>query len=251
MKNLLYLGDTHLQAAAAYLAGLMHHWSWTFDYFPSDAQPLPEELAGDYGLIILSDFPAANLGEEAQHALLDQVAGGAGLLMIGGWESFHGLGGAWDGTPIGNVLPVEIANRDDRRNCDVPVLVRRLKEHSILDGLPWEDRPPVIGGLNQVQAKPDAEVILEACLFDAKLQDENLFTFQIIERLPLLVVGQFQQGRTAAFLTDVAPHWVGPLIDWGTPRISAEAPNSQPVEVGGDYAQFLQQLLEWTAGETA
>ena len=94
-------------------------------------------------------------------------------------------------------------------------------------------------------------MILEACLFDAKLRDENLFTFQITEQLPLLVVGQYQQGRTAALLTDVAPHWVGPLIDWGAPRITAQAPKSHAVEVGGHYAQFLRQLLEWTAGETA
>ena len=250
MKNVLYLGDTHLQDAAAYLAGLMHHWGWTFDYLPSHARPLPDELAGDYGLFILSDFPESHLSEDAQQTVLDQVAAGAGLLMVGGWESFHGLGGDWDGTLLGNVLPVEIAGQDDRRNCDVPVLVRRLREHPILHGLPWEDRPPVIGGLNQVRPKPDAQVILEACLFDAKYRDENLFTFQITERLPLLVLGQYQQARTAAFLTDVAPHWVGPLVDWGTPRITAEAPQSRAVEVGGHYAQFLRQLLEWTAGES-
>ncbi len=97
----------------------------------------PKRLAGDYGLFILSDFPAANFSEDAQQAVLDRVAKGAGLLMVGGWESFHGAGGDWDGTPIGNVLPVEIAGQDDRRNCDVPVLVagsRNIPLHRICLG---------------------------------------------------------------------------------------------------------------------
>jgi uncharacterized membrane protein len=167
--------------------------------------------------------------------------------MIGGWESFHGMGGDWDGTPIGNALPVEIPRTDDRRNCDQPVLVRRTIEHPITRDLPWEDRPPVIGGFNQVKPKPEAQVLLEACLFDAVVETEDRFAFQLKERQPLLVVGQHQRGRTAAFMTDVAPHWVGPLVDWGMPRVSAQAPNANAVEVGGYYAQFFRQLLEWAS----
>jgi hypothetical protein len=62
-------------------------------------------------------------------------------------------------------------------------------------------------------------------------------------------VGQWEKGRTAALLTDVAPHWVGPFVDWGRPRVAAQAPEANAIEVGGDYAQFFRQLLEWTAGE--
>ncbi len=246
MKKILYLGDTHLRDAAAYLAGLLHHFGWAFDYLPSDAKPKPGQWETGYGLFILSDYPAAKLREEDHQAMLDQVAKGAGLSMIGGWESFHGVGGDWDDTPIGKALPVEIAKTDDRRNCDLPVLVRRTMDHPITRDLPWEDRPPVIGGFNQVKPKPDAQVLLEACLFDAKRETDDQFTFQLSERQPLLVVGQHQRGRTAALLTDVAPHWVGPWVDWGTPRVSSQAPNANAIEVGGWYAQFLRQLLEWT-----
>jgi uncharacterized membrane protein len=143
--------------------------------------------------------------------------------MIGGWESFHGLGGDWDGTPIGHALPVEIAHADDRRNCDQPVLVRRTMEHPISRDLPWEDRPPVVGGFNQVKPKPDGQVLLETCIFNAAVESQVHFSFQLLERQPLLVVGQHQRGRTAALMTDVAPHWVGPLVDWGTPRVEAQA----------------------------
>jgi uncharacterized membrane protein len=169
--------------------------------------------------------------------------------MIGGWESFHGQGGDWDNSPIGNILPVEIAEIDDRRNCDQPVLVRQVQEHPVIENLPWMDRPPVIGGFNEVKAKPGSEVLLEACVFEAKYQAEDQFTFQFAECLPLLVVGEYESGRTSALMTDVAPHWVGPLVDWGRPRVSAQAPNANAIEVGGHYARFLQQLLEWTAGD--
>lgn len=249
MKRILYLGDTHLRDAAAYLAGLLTHFGWKFDYLPSDVKPISSAWEQDYGLFILSDYPSANFGPADHDALLERVARGAGLLMLGGWESFHGVGGDWDGTPLGNALPVDIAKTDDRRNCDRPVLVRRMMDHPITDNLPWEDRPPVVGGFNQVKPKPEANVLLEACLFNVQRAALGDFTFQLAERQPLLVVGEFQQGRTAAFMTDVAPHWVGPLVDWGTPRVAAQAPEANAVEVGGDYAQFLRQLLEWAAGE--
>lgn len=247
MRKILYLGDTHLKDAAAYLAGVIHHWGWSFDYLPSDAKPASEQWENDYGLFILSDYPASQLSDSDQQQLLARVAAGAGLLMIGGWESFHGLGGDWDGTAIGDILPVEISSEDDRRNCDQPVLVRRVKDHPLTEGLPWQDRPPVIGGFNQVQAKANAEVILEACVFDANHRTGEEFTFHLAETLPLLVVGQHENGRVATFQTDVAPHWVGPLVDWGPARVGAQAPNANEIEVGSDYAQFLKQLLEWTA----
>ena len=242
--SILYLGDTNLTDAAAYLAGLMHSWNWELNYLPSDQSLSVEMLETPRSLFVVSDYPAARMNADVQQKLLTQVSDGAGLIMIGGWESFHGLGGDWDGTDVGNALPVHLAAEDDRMNCDQPVLVRRIAEHPALDGLPWNSRPPVIGGFNRVVAKPDATVLLEAQRFTARLQD-GLFTFVPIDRHPLLVTGEFGQGRTAAFATDVAPHWVGPLVDWGLPRVAAQAPQANAIEVGGDYAKFLRQLLSW------
>lgn len=247
-ESILYLGDTHLTDAAAYLAGLMHSWGWRFDYLRSDQALTPEMLDTPRSLFVVSDYPAARMSDEVQQRLLAQVSEGAGLLMIGGWESFHGLGGDWDGTALGNVLPVQIADEDDRMNCDQPVLVRRVADHSVLAGLPWDSRPPVVGGFNRVLAKPDSKVLLEAQRFTAR-QHDGAFSFEPLDRHPLLVVGSHGRGRTAAFMTDVAPHWVGPLVDWGLPRVTGQAPNANAIEVGGDYAKFLQQLLSW-AGRT-
>lgn len=243
-NSILYLGDTHLHDAAAYLAGLLHGWGWPFDYVPSHEPARASMFDASRSLFIISDYPSGQMEPAAQRTLIEQVAGGAGLIMIGGWESFHGLGGDWDGTLVADALPVVIASEDDRMNCDQPVLVRRIAEHPAVSGLPWDSRPPVIGGFNRMSPKPAATVLLEAQRFAVRCDGED-FSFAPFDRHPLLVVGEFGSGRTAALATDVAPHWVGPLIDWGLPRIAAQAPQANPVEVGGDYAKFLRQLLSW------
>lgn len=242
--SILYLGDTHLHDAAAYLAGLMHGWGWAFDYVPSHQSATAAMFDVSRTMIIISDYPAARMDASAQRKLVEQVGGGAGLIMIGGWESFHGLGGDWDSTAVGDALPVIIASEDDRMNCDQPVLVRHLAEHPVVNGLPWESRPPVIGGFNKFTAKPEATVLLEAQRFTA-VSDGSEFHFTPLDRHPLLVIGEMGRGRTAALATDVAPHWVGPLVDWGVSRVAAQAPQANAVEVGGDYASFLRQLLKW------
>ena len=59
---------------------------------------------------------------------------------------------------------------------------------------------------------------------------------------PLLAFGAFGKGKTAALTTDLAPHWVGGWVDWGTERLTAQAPGGNEVEVGQFYAQFISQL---------
>lgn len=241
---ILYLGDTALDDAAAYLAGVIHHAGWAFDYLPSD-QPATAELFDDRkSLYILSDYPAEHLAEPLQRRLLEHVEDGSGLLMCGGWESFHGVGGDWDGTLVGDALPVEISGEDDRVNCDHPVLLRAINKHPILAGLPWGERPPVIGGFNRVRAKSAGTTLLEAVHFNACC-DNGEFRFDENGAGPLLVVNSHVKGRIAAMMTDVAPHWVGPLVDWGDARVAAQAPNANDVEVGDLFAQFLRQLLGW------
>jgi hypothetical protein len=247
--SVIYFGDTSLHGAAAYLAGLMHAWGWSFDYVPSD-QPAAAALFGTpRALFVLSDYPAARLAVPLQQQLLQQVSAGAGLLMIGGWESFHGCGGNWDGTPVAQALPVQISSGDDRLNCDHPVLVQQVAPHPAVDHLPWDTRPPLVGGLNRWTAKADSETLLEVQHFEAR-REAGVFAFRPTARNPLLVVGRHGAGRTAALATDVAPHWVGPLVDWGPSRVTAQAPGGEAIEVGNLYAQFLQQLLTWLAVPT-
>jgi uncharacterized membrane protein len=81
------------------------------------------------------------------------------------------------------------------------------------------------------------QVLFDGARFDFSPQDQD----------PLLVVGTHGEGRTAALMTDLAPHWVGGLVDWGDgERVKAQAPGSWQIEVGNHYAQLVANLLIWT-----
>jgi hypothetical protein len=253
-KPVLYLGDTALDSAAAYLAGMLALHGYGFDYVASETVPDTAILAIPRKLFILSDFKSSLLDSNAQATILGQVRSGSGLLMIGGWESFCGLGGEWSGTPVAEALPVVIAETDDRVNCDQVALLAVATEHPILAGLPWGERPPAIGGFNRFMIKAPSELLLSVVRHRAS-RDAGGFHFATDETDPLLVVGKYGLGRTAALATDLAPHWVGPLVDWGTEnapdpsgsgRLQAQAPGAEAVEVGVFYARFVRQLLSWT-----
>jgi len=244
---ILYCGDTNLDGAASYLAGLMTHFGWAFDYVPSHVPMTRELIERPHSLLILSDYPASQFDEELQKIALKQVGRGVGLLMIGGWESFHGLGGDWERTSIGETLPVEMGTRDDRVNFPQPTLLARdygIAEHAVLSNLPWDEQPPSIGGLNRVEAKPGTETALFAVPHKVYVQSAD-FIFEAKKPYPALVLGKQSRGRTAAFMSDVAPHWVGGFVDWGPKRIKAQAAGASAIEVGSYYAQFWKQLLSW------
>lgn len=251
--DVLYLGDTRLDGPAGYLAGVLTWAGISFDHVPSHRGPTDEEWQAARRLIVVSDYPSALLSAEVQQSLLSQVKAGAGLWMIGGWESFQGSAGGWRGTALGDALPVEIRADDDRVNSDQPSLIRLASpsaaEHPAVADLPWGERPPTVGGWNAVRVKPDAELLLEVVRFSASHSPTG-FTFQPCAVHPLLVSGRFGLGRTLALTTDAAPHWVGGLVDWGLSRITSHAPGAEPIEVGLYYAQFLASLARWTAGKT-
>ncbi len=160
-KKICYLGDDHLQGAAAYLAGILTHFGIAFDYVPSAESPPATFGSTDYAAYVVSDYPAARFGETAMNHIAARVEKGAGLLMIGGWESFHGRLGEYHQSPLAEVLPVTMHSFDDRCNCPQPCLVDKLTFHEILGDLPW-DEPPTIGGFNLITAKLGAETLLAA-----------------------------------------------------------------------------------------
>ncbi|HEY0983593.1 glutamine amidotransferase [Schlesneria sp.] len=252
--SILYCGDTDLNGAASYLAGMLTTWNFNFQYIPSNQRISIADLEKPRSLLILSDYPAANFAPECQEAALKLIQQGCGLLMIGGWESYHGFGGDWNGTPLAAALPVEIAAQDDRMNFDQSAWLVPATEHPAISGLPWLTRPPAIGGMNHVTPKPDSKVVLEAHTFKATYagtsnsadSSNSGWSFTPDQKYPALVTGQYGKGRTASFLSDVAPHWVGGFVDWGLPRVTGQAAQSQGIEVGHDYASFWKQLLTWT-----
>ena len=130
--------------------------------------------------------------------------------------TFQGIDGKakWHGTVIEELLPVEIMDRDDRVECPQGAVVRldNQASHPMVEDFPRE-WPPLLG-YNRLLAKPQAEVVV-------RIKDD-----------PLLVLGRYGKGRTFAWASDCAPHWMPPAFcDW-------------------DYNRVLwQRVLDWTAGK--
>lgn len=247
-KKILYLGDTLLTEAGAYLAGIMNFYGIGFDYLASDKR-FGDQLVADesYAAVIISDYPAANFSSRQLERLADNVRSGQGLLMIGGWDSFSGVDGKYTDTILAEVLPVIMQTGDDRVNCPQPCLIEKRCDHPIIGTLPFEANPPGIGGFNSFEAKPEAVVVLCSRRFEVSCGSGE-FRFSPAEQSnPLLVTGSYGKGRTCAFATDVAPHWVGGFVDWGSERVKSQAAGSVEIDVGSYYARFFANMVNWTA----
>ena len=240
----LYFGDDDMTRAAAYLCGIMTHAGLPFERVDSSQSPSNAQLQTPYNAFILSDYPRERFLPGQLETIRDAVKNGTGLVMFGGWESYHGLLGEYHETVLADVLPVTMFCADDRRNFSQGVLLSPVQPHPILDGLPWET-PPLVGGLNEVTAKPEATVLLNGLPLSIQAHEGRLDFGLDTKIYPILVVGEYGRGRMAAFATDVAPHWVGGFVDWGIPRITQHLPNGGFVEIGSDYAKFFTQLLRW------
>jgi uncharacterized membrane protein len=173
--------------------------------FPTAADDLKE-----YDVVILSDvgsntflltpntFTRSLPGPNRLQALREYVLNGGGMLMIGGYMSFAGIEGKarYSASPIADVLPVTISAADDR--VEVPEgFVARIAngDHPAIAGVP-QDWPALLG-YNRVVPRPGAEVLV------AHGHD------------PIVAVGSAGKGRTAAFMSDLAPHWAPPtFVSW-------------------------------------
>ena len=244
-NRVCYMGDTAADQAALYLRGIMTHFGIAFDYLDSATAPWDDFARRPYGLYVVSDYPAAVWSADQMGVVCDRVAAGeAGLLMIGGWESFHGQLGEYPGAPLADALPVIMEDSDDRANYAQPCLIHRVAAHEIVDGLPF-DRPPGIGGRNRFRARPGAQVVLTSVPFEVEILDGAFRFAPLGPGDPLLVLGAWGRGRVAALGTDVAPHWVGGFVDWGDGRIIQTVDNAF-IEVGAWYGAFFRNLLLWT-----
>ena len=192
-----------------------------------------------YDAMILSDAPSDSLGKKRMDIIKECVKEGLGLGMIGGWESFTGLIGNYKNTPIEEVLPVNCLPEDDRRNISGGLKIIKKKDHPILEGLPWNDTPTVCG-YNDVVPKADSITLLtlKKILSYGKERVEKLELSDHED--PLLVIGEYKKGNVFALTTDIAPHWVGGLVDWGDDRI-----RRLDAEIGNYYIKFLSQMLYW------
>ena len=202
---------------------------WDITYQPSHiaARDFPVTVAelAAYDCVILSDIGANTLLLHPDTfarsrplpnrlaAIRDYVAGGGGLIMVGGYLTFQGIEakGQYAGSPVEQALPVTLARHDDRVECPQGVTPQVVADHPIVAGLAgvWPD----LLGYNRLTAKPGAAVV-------AAVGDD-----------PLIVAGAHGQGRSVAFASDCGPHWAPPpFVDWP------------------GYNRLWAQMADWVAG---
>ncbi|HHW15154.1 MAG TPA: cytoplasmic protein [Firmicutes bacterium] len=179
------------------------------DYLPNHvvSRKFPTSLAElrQYDAVLLSDVGANSLllhpdtfaksipMPNRLKLLKEYVISGGGLLMIGGYLTFQGIEakGNWRGTPVEEVLPVDLLDGDDRVEVPegfTPEVVN--SDHPILKGIPrdW----PMLLGYNRLILKPQATLL-------ARVGDD-----------PFIAVMEAGAGRTMVFASDCSPHWGPP-----------------------------------------
>jgi uncharacterized membrane protein len=170
--------------------------------FPHTAEELDA-----YDVVLLSDIgsntllipPAAFTKFESKPnrlaALRDWTRGGGGFGMIGGYLSFTGIEAKanYRATPVAEVLPCELEAGDDRIEMPEDAEPRVTSAHPIVDGLP--ERWPALLGYQRVAPRGDV--------------------LATVNGDPLLVVGEFGNGRSLAYTSDIGPHWAPPeFLAW-------------------------------------
>jgi uncharacterized membrane protein len=185
--------------------------------------PLCMEEMRAFDAVILSDIGANTLllhpdvwlrGKTVPNRLMlirDWVTDGGSLVMCGGYMSFSGIYGAakYYRTPIEEVLPVTMYERDDR--VEAPqggTVVTKNAGHPILDGVSGDW--PVLLGYNEVIARDEADVIAE------------------IDGSPFIATMKAGKGRSMVWTSDIGPHWCPvPFVEWP------------------GYRQIWQQTIKW------
>lgn len=197
-----------------YLSKALSSAGFTVKHLPSHKVPEEFPMSLDelnkYSAVILSDIGASSIYIHPDtwikakkmpnrlELIRKYVEQGGGIVMVGGYMSFQGVEGKarYSGTPIEQALPVNILPTDDRIEMPEginPVVCK--PNHPIVQGLPKEW--PILLGYNKLKAKKESE------------------TIALVGYDPLLIIGEYKEGRSLAFASDCAPHWAPPeFLEW-------------------------------------
>ncbi len=159
--------------------------------------------------------------------------------MIGGWGSFHGYDGNYDCSRLAEVLPVRCLSRDDRVNCSQGGVILPKRDWDLKYRSLKLKKGPLIGGYNKVVRKPGSKILLTVQNLKVNLPRLSL----AVKEYPLLVTGRFGNGYTACYMSDLAPHWSGGIVDWGQQKIRINNAAGHFMEVGRNYIGFIQLLM--------
>lgn len=203
-------------------------------YLPRNFHQTAAELLA-YDAIVLSNVPRTALSDEVL-GWIDEWVGkrGGGLLMAGGPRSF-GAGG-WTGTAIERMLPIEFLGSTDWEQS--PAILEptgadlhpvwRLFEDERTTRAALRTLPESLGRNNWVRVKPQIGTLLGAQKAGTGAGTP-----------PLLAIGPYGRGRTAALATPISASWSPRFTrQWG------ERDNQH-------FARFARNLTYWLTENSA
>ena len=189
-----------------------------------------------YDAIVLSNVPRTSLSDEILGWVEEWIGKrGGGLLMAGGPRSFGA--GEWTGTVIERMLPVEFLNSPDwdptpsvlePTGADLHPLWRLFEDERTTRSA-LRILPESMGRNNWLRVKPQSGTLLGA-------QKAGTGT----GTPPLLAIGAYGRGRTAALATPISASWSpGFTRQWG--------------ESGDNrhFAKFARNTIYWLTEDSA
>jgi uncharacterized membrane protein len=230
--NILFLGEV-AGASAEYMLNGLEYLKYEFTHIDCNTK-LPT-ISEKYSTIIISDYSSNMISKSQSKKIIKQVENGTRFIMIGGWTSFNGFGKSYYGHPLADILPVKLKKNDDRKNTAQGQIIYPDSKLQTNVKLNWSV-PPVICGYNDAKPDKDSQVLVwkKSIKSDGK-------TIKLQESQPFVVSKKYGKGLTIACLTDLAPHWCGGLVDWGSKRVKLKN-----VEVGDMYIRFIEFLVKHT-----
>ncbi len=239
--KVLYAGDSPVGGAANYLLGILNSIRAEVTHLAPSEKMTEKILERNFDVIIFSDYSRDKVSDACQAVIARKTAEGTGFLMIGGWGSYSGPFGNWRGSFIETLLPVDCKKGDDRTNFPGGAsLVPKLK-HPVLKGLSFA-YSPAICGMNEIYPKKKSRVVLAV----RKILSTGRKISLEKKEYPLLVLDS--QARIAALATDLAPHWCGGLVDWGSSTKKLAVNSQIRIQVGISYIHFVSSLISWLGG---
>jgi uncharacterized membrane protein len=179
-----------------------------------------------YDVIILGDVTAAQMqavSPQSLDAIERLVDKGAGLLMLGGYQTFGNSD--WQDTVLEKMLPIDMAQ--SRGQIDAPSKMRPTADGlskfayllRLADGqkpeMAWDSLPELEGINRLVKSKKGIESVLAVSASD--------------ERSPILIAQNYGSGRVLAFAGDTTYRW---LVDRDKQQM---------------HSRFWRQLAIWLA----
>jgi uncharacterized membrane protein len=168
---------------------------------------LRDILDGQYDVVLMENVDSSALGKANIDALAAAIDSGQGFMMIGGFYSFSP--GGFRLTKMNDVLPIEMPRfvrqelglrqpiqQDLHLPGPLPMLparthpITRLATNEEDNQALWRKLPPLLGANRFTGVKPRAQVLAESPKGE-----------------PLLVAGEYGQGRVLAFAGDSTRRW--------------------------------------------